>query len=67
MPAHKVAADPALTVAAGFMVSSTELVIIPQGPAGSFVLRVNVIVPLLLAIGVKRTEDGFAVPVVLLN
>lgn len=38
-----------------------------HGPDGSSVLRVNVMVPKLVAMGVKVTDDGVMVAPVLLN
>jgi hypothetical protein len=40
-----VALEPAVAVAAGLIVNTNELVAAGQGPAGSFVVRVNVTLP----------------------
>jgi hypothetical protein len=45
LPAQIVAAEPAETVAAGLIVKTNELVAAPHGPAGSFVVKVNVTEP----------------------
>jgi len=62
-----VAGEPALAVAGTFTVSTTVLVAIPHGPAGSSVVSVKVTVPLFAAIGVNVTDAGVAVALVLLN
>ena len=66
-PLQMVVLLPAFIVGAKLTVSTTLLLAERQGPAGSSVVNVNVIVPLLVAIGVNTTAAGFAVGPMLLN
>ena len=50
LPAQITSAAPALTVAAGFMVSTMDETTAGQGPAGSLVVMVNVTVPLEISV-----------------
>jgi hypothetical protein len=60
-PEHIVEAFPALTVAGAFTVKTTLDVSELHEPAGSFVVKVKVTVPVFPAIGVKVIVDGVAV------
>ena len=66
-PEQMVLELPALAVASEFTVITMVLVVAPQGPAGSLVVKVSVTVPVFPVIGEKITAAGLAVADVLLS
>jgi hypothetical protein len=67
VPAQSVFVEPAVAVGAKFMVRTTVLVVKVQSPTGSLVVSVSVTVPLLVAMGVKVIDAGFATAAMLLS